>query len=128
MITSTHNQPGIPGAKAPAPINRPDKAEKELKRETEAISEAIAEKRKQAEEDPKVDREAAAETVARALDMDFPKNASLEIAVNDQDDGFVYRAIDRDTGEVIKQFPAEEVLSRLERLNRMQGLAVDGAI
>jgi len=48
--------------------------------------------------------------------------------VNDQKDGFIYKAVDRDTGEVVKQYPAEEVLDRLERLAKTQGLAVDGRV
>lgn len=127
MITST-TTPLTRGAEPVAPTSRPDKAEEKPKQETRAALAVIEEKRQQEAEEPVVDREAAAETVAAALDMDLPANSALEIAVNDQDDGFVYRAVDRETGEVLKQFPAEEVLSRLERLNRFQGLAVDGQV
>lgn len=129
MITSVANTSSAQGREPLAPIERSAKAEEKPKQEqTEAVTDVIEAEREQAAEEPKVDRAAAAETLAKALDMDFPKNSSLEIAVNDQDNGFVYRAVDNDTGEVIKQFPAEEVLSRLERLNRMQGLAVDGQV
>jgi flagellar protein FlaG len=130
MITSTTTTTTttVKGAESIAPPDRPDKAEEKPKRELNAVKAAIEEKQQQAEEEPVVDRKAAAETVAQALKMDFPSNSALEIAVNEQDDGFVYRAVDRDTGEVLKQFPAEEVLSRLERLDRMQGLAVDGQV
>ncbi|WP_416898920.1 MAG: flagellar protein FlaG [Minwuia sp.] len=82
----------------------------------------------QRSEDPVVDRRAAAETLAKAMFTEFPSNASLEIDVNEQADGFIYKAVDPDTGEVIKQFPAAQVLERLERLSRMQGLAVDGSV
>lgn len=128
MITSVANTASAQGRDPVAPLTRSDKAEDKPKQDTAAVKEVIEAKREKEAEEPVVDRAAAAETVAKALDMDFPKNSSLEIAVNDQDSGFVYRAVDNDTGEVIKQFPAEEVLSRLERLNRMQGLAVDGSI
>lgn len=116
------------------PAARPVEAADTTKRDrdTEIVNRAVAaaaERRDAAnEEDPGVDRAAAAETVAKAMFTEFPSNASLEIAVNDQDDGFVYRAVDRETGEVIKQFPAEEVLERLERMAKTQGLAVDGRV
>ena len=126
MITSvTTAIPAAEGVKAPS---RPEKAEDNAKREPLATSEIIAEKQKEAEKEPVVNRVAAAETIADALSMDFPSNASLEIAVNDQKDGFIYKAVDRDTGEVVKQYPAEEVLDRLERLAKTQGLAVDGRV
>lgn len=117
----------LPAAK---PVEAADSAKRD--RDNDAVSRAAAaaaERRDAAnEEDPGVDRAAAAETVAQAMFTEFPSNASLEIAVNDQDDGFVYRAVDRETGEVIKQFPAEEVLERLERMAKTQGLAVDGRV
>lgn len=117
-----------------APAARPVEAADTTKRDRDAETvnpavAAAAERRDAAnEEDPGVDRAAAAEAVAKAMFTEFPSNASLEIAVNDQDDGFVYRAVDRETGEVIKQFPAEEVLERLERMAKTQGLAVDGRV
>lgn len=128
MITSATTTTSIPAKETVTQPGRIDKADEKPKQESAEVLEAIEAKRAQAEEEPVVDRGAAAETVAKALNMDFPRNSALEIAVNDQDDGYVYRAVDRDTGEVIKQFPAEEVLNRLERVNRMQGLAVDGQV
>jgi flagellar protein FlaG len=61
----------------------------------------------------------------QALGPDFPSNASLQIDISEATGGFIYKAVDRDSGEVIKQFPPEDVLERLERKNKAQGLALD---
>lgn len=79
-------------------------------------------------DDPRVDRQGAARIVANAMMAEYPPNASLEIDVLEDGGGFVYKAVDPETGEVLKQFPAEEVLKRLERMSRLKGLAVDETV
>jgi flagellar protein FlaG len=128
MINSTGSPTSTLAPEPMVPPSRPEKAEQDTKQLAASLADIARETSEQSEDKPVVDREAAAKTVAKALAMDFPSNSALEIAVNDQDDGYIYRAVDRDTGEVLKQFPAEEVLSSLERLNRIHGLAVDGQV
>lgn len=45
----------------------------------------------------------------------------LEFDLNDASSRVVTRVIDRESGEVIRQIPAEEVLRIAERLSEMQG-------
>lgn len=75
-----------------------------------------------------VDRGRITAAIEGALGTDFPSNASLQIDVSEETGGFVYKAVDRESGEVIKQFPPEEVLERLERKHKSQGLAIDTAV
>jgi flagellar protein FlaG len=103
-------------------------AGRQPEQKTTPVAEKVREDEAAAEKEPVVDREAAAETLAKAMFTEFPPNSTLEIDVNDQDNGFIYKAVDRETGEVIKQFPAAEVLERLERMSKFQGLAVDGLV
>ena len=80
------------------------------------------------EEDPKVDRQRITDTITAALRNDFPANTNLQIDVADATGSFVYKAVDRDSGEVVKQFPAADVLERLERMAKVQGLGIDSQV
>ncbi|WP_417519466.1 flagellar protein FlaG [Minwuia sp.] len=126
MISATGSVPVGTDALKPTVKSGPDE-DRQTTRSAQ-IEQRRAEKASEEAAEPVVDRGAAAETVARAMFTEFPSNATLEIDVNDQKAGFIYKAVDRDTGEVIKQFPAEEVLAQLERLAKVQGLAVDGNV
>lgn len=99
----------------------PDKSveTKEYKAEREAA---------QNEEDPKVDRQRITDTITAALRNDFPANTNLQIDIADATGSFVYKAVDRDSGEVVKQFPAADVLERLERMAKVQGLGIDSEV
>ncbi|MDF1720184.1 MAG: flagellar protein FlaG [Minwuia sp.] len=101
----------------------PDKSveKKDIKAEREA--EAAARK-----EDPKVDRQRITDTITAALRNDFPANTNLQIDIADATGSFVYKAVDRDSGEVVKQFPAADVLERLERMAKVQGLGIDSEV
>lgn len=55
----------------------------------------------------------ASEAVQRALGA----NTRLSIARNEAAGIFVYRAIDRDTGEVIQEWPPEQFVRLVEALN-----------
>lgn len=43
----------------------------------------------------------------------------------DESGGFVYLAVDSETGEVVRQYPPEEVLERLKPFQEPVGLTVD---
>ncbi len=38
---------------------------------------------------------------------------------------FVYRGVDRETGEVIREYPQEEVIKRIARLREIAGITID---
>jgi flagellar protein FlaG len=82
----------------------------------------------QKEEDVKVDRQRITDTITAALRDDFPANTNLQIDIADATGSFVYKAVDRDSGEVVKQFPAADVLERLERMAKLQGLGIDSQV
>ncbi|PJK29073.1 hypothetical protein CVT23_14240 [Minwuia thermotolerans] len=118
---------GVEPTKATRKVEKATEArprDSEVRRDTAEM----LEQRRTREEEPRVDRQGAARIVGKAMMADYPPNASLEIDVLDEGGGFVYKAVDPETGEVLKQFPAEEVLKRLERLSRLKGLAVDETI
>lgn len=121
----TTNAVGLDPPK-PVEATRPERAEKKPETTTEKVSAAREESAEA--KDPVVNREAAAEAFSKAFDSDFPSGAALDIEVNDNAGGFIYKAVDPETGEVLKQFPAAEVIERLERMAKRQGIAVDGKV
>lgn len=102
----------------------PDKSveTKDVQAEREAAATA------KREEEPKVDRQRITDTITAALRSDFPANTNLQIDIADATGSFVYKAVDRDSGEVMKQFPAADVLERLERMAKVQGLGIDSEV
>ena len=55
------------------------------------------------------------------------KSADTKLSI-DVDDGtglFVYKSVDKNSGEVISQFPAEEVLALIAYYREAEGLVVD---
>ena len=38
---------------------------------------------------------------------------------------FVYRGVDRETGEVVREYPQEEVVKRIAHLREIAGIAID---
>ena len=75
---------------------------------------------------------AADETSASRLNTHTPepkklaqKNTHLVIVKDDVNGGFVYKSIDRETGEVLKQYPREEVLKAIARAKAAEGQILD---
>ena len=63
--------------------------------------------------------------VEKLIKKSLPTNSRLQI-VQDKDTGeFIYRSIDPSTGEVIKQWPPEQLLALRQDLKTMEGLLVD---
>ena len=63
--------------------------------------------------------------VEKLIKKSLPTNSRLQI-VQDKDTGeYIYRSIDPTTGEVIKQWPPEQLLALREDLKTMECLLVD---
>ena len=60
-----------------------------------------------------------------AASMHLVDNTRLSISFREDVNKFVYSGIDRDTGEVVTQYPSEEILNQLARYFELTGLAVD---
>jgi|TARA_R110002096_G_scaffold435927_1_gene664282 flagellar protein FlaG len=52
-------------------------------------------------------------------------DTKLSIAVDDESGLFVYKGIDKNSGEVVSQFPAEQVLALIAYYREAEGLVVD---
>lgn len=71
------------------------------------------------------------EPLTRAAEMlesfipDASPNTKLRIDQDEETGRFIYQSIDKDTGEVLKQFPSEELLRFVTLHRDAAGLAVD---
>ncbi|CAH1042573.1 flagellar protein FlaG [Halomonas sp. TD01] len=66
-----------------------------------------------------VSKESLAEPIQRINETFRPRG--LEFALSEQSGRVITKVIDRETGDVIRQIPAEEVLLVAERLEELQG-------
>jgi flagellar protein FlaG len=60
-----------------------------------------------------------------AENLHLVDNTRLSISFREDVSKFIYRGIDRDTGEVISEYPSEEILNRLSKFHELAGLSVD---
>ncbi len=61
----------------------------------------------------------------RRIERLFSPNLKLRIEADKGTDNFVYKSIDRKTGEVAKQWPAEEILRMMAFFNELDGVLID---
>lgn len=64
-------------------------------------------------------REELVEPIQRINDVMRPRG--LEFDISEDSSRIITRVIDRETGDVIRQIPAEEILQMAERLEELQG-------
>lgn len=70
--------------------------------------------------------EKAAKLVEKYLpDEDSAPNTKLRIDIDESSGNFIYQSVDETSGEVIRQFPSEEILKFLSFYRELEGLAVD---
>lgn len=65
------------------------------------------------------------ETLNKYVPQDLP-NTRLQIVHDDGTGQFVYKAVDQDSGEVVRQYPSEEILKFISYYREQEGLLVDG--
>lgn len=62
---------------------------------------------------------------AQVLATLTPKNTRLSIERDEATDRFVFKSLDAETGEVIRQYPTKEMLTLIARVRQITGLTVD---
>ena len=65
------------------------------------------------------------EVVERLVRSSLPSDAKLQIEQDEDSGVFIYRSINRDTGEVIDQWPPEALLKLRQALRELDGMLVD---
>ena len=69
--------------------------------------------------------EAAVEQLIR---RNLPSNSKLQIEHDKETGTYIYRSVDAETGEVIRQWPPEQLLKLREHLSEFEGMFVDKRI
>ena len=67
----------------------------------------------------------AAEQLQQLIPPDQLDNTSLQIELDELSGRFIFQSIDNESGEVVRQFPPEELLRLLSIVRDAEGLAVD---
>ncbi|MEQ9640471.1 MAG: flagellar protein FlaG [Alphaproteobacteria bacterium] len=96
-----------------ASAEKPDKAGEGERRPARASAGAEPESRPKDNRVAKIDQ--LQEVAAEAFAAD---NLKLSIQYNKDVGRFVYRGLDPETGEVVREYPPEEVLERIARVRR----------
>ena len=63
--------------------------------------------------------------VEKLIRRSMPSNTRLQIDQDKTTGTFIYRSIDTSTGEVIRQWPPEELLKLRDAMKDMEGMLVD---
>ena len=66
----------------------------------------------------------AAETIREFVPQEGPET-ELRIDKDDETGRFIYKSVDKESGEVIKQFPPETILELISQYRSLEGLVVD---
>jgi flagellar protein FlaG len=67
-------------------------------------------------------------TVDRLVRSSLPSDAKLQIDQDEDSGVFIYKSINRDTGEVIAQWPPESLLELRKALRELDGMLVDKTV
>ena len=93
---------------------------------TQQVQERQNAEAQQAEESQKDPLERAAEAIEEFIPQDqrLP-NTRLRINQDEASGQFVYQNVDNESGEVVRQFPSEEILEFLSYYRDLEGIVVD---
>ncbi|HIJ79496.1 MAG: flagellar protein FlaG [Desulfobulbaceae bacterium] len=125
---------GVGVATVPA-VEREDRAKPQVTpvaKSTDSSSAALGEKELHRRGDKKDEKKSLAlkpeeleKVVAEIQDRLDVMGTRLDISVNKEPNAFVVKVTDRTSGEIVKQFPSEEVLSLKKKLQELTGLIFD---
>ena len=75
-----------------------------------------------------LDREQLEQMAQQLQDFMGEMNRSLQFKVDEDSGRDVIKVLDKDSGEVIKQYPSEEVLSLVSKLSKSAGILIDQTV
>jgi uncharacterized FlaG/YvyC family protein len=65
------------------------------------------------------------QAVEKLIRRSLPSNSKLQIEQDKETGTFIYRSVDPETGEVLRQWPSEQLLNLRESLTEFEGLLFD---
>ena len=90
--------------------------------ETQEVSGEEEQAQEEQESKFEINLENLREAADQALDL---QQTRLSIEFNEEANRFIYRAIDKETGEVVTEFPPEEVIRQIAKFREIAGLVLD---
>jgi len=63
--------------------------------------------------------------IEKLIRKSLPANSKLQIERDKETGAFIYRSIDTETGEIIRQWPPEQLLKLREYMAQMEGMLID---
>jgi uncharacterized FlaG/YvyC family protein len=69
--------------------------------------------------------EALHAAVEKLIKKSMPANSKLQIDQDKETGTYIYRSVDPNTGEVLRQWPPEELLKLQDHLHEMQGMLLN---
>ncbi len=66
--------------------------------------------------------------IEKLIKKSLPSNSKLQIDRDKETGTYIYRAVDPETGEVISQYPPEQIVKLRDYLAEMEGMLVDKKI
>ena len=75
-----------------------------------------------------LEREQLEQMAQQLQDFMGEMNRSLQFKVDEESGRDVIKVLDKDSGEVIKQYPSEEVLSLVSKLSESAGILIDQTV
>lgn len=66
--------------------------------------------------------------VQKLIKKTLPGNSKLQVEQDKNTGTFIYRTIDPDTGQVIRQWPPEQLLELRQHLKDMEGMLLDKTV
>ncbi len=89
-------------------------------RPSQSIEGAVAEER------PNDQRVGKLEQLQKVADEAFADtDAKLSISYDEASGRFIYKELDPETGEVVREYPPQEVLERIAKVRQMRGVSLD---
>jgi flagellar protein FlaG len=82
----------------------------------------------QDEKDQPLEREQLEQMAQQLQDFMGEMNRSLQFKVDEDSGRDVIKVLDKNSGEVIKQYPSEEVLSLVSKLSESAGILIDQTV
>jgi flagellar protein FlaG len=65
------------------------------------------------------------QAVEKLIRRSLPSNSKLQIEQDRETGTFIYRSIDSETGEILRQWPPEQLLKLREDLSELEGMLFD---
>lgn len=102
---------------------------KTASRPVERAAAGSAEGSLSAKRDEEVRRQSKVSELERLADQAFSAdNVRLSISFEKSIGRFIYRGIDPETGEVVREYPPEEVIERIAAIREVVGVAYDAKL